>query len=476
VTQVTGEQQHNLPELLGYALVAPRIKVMYVPTTKVACSTLKLFISQAEGCYNASVAQEIITPNISQEQTVHNYRVHGLTRFLDMSDKEKWEIINSPDWLRVAALRDPIKRAYSSWENRAFLRAPGTPQSVIDACGDVSVDGRVDVAATFKKFARAIHADRDSFAIDDHFRPQFNTLYSNQVDYHHLIRIDNHGEMQNLADIINKRAGTNIQLQRLNSGLGIKPEQVCDKETADLIAATYKEDYEWFGFAPHQITAPTASFVLDALQQALLLNLRQTTERLQILSRAAFNRGGSLQRIMSDKAVARIGVVTVSDRAFAGVYEDLGGPAIISFLTQHLTSEWVAVSRVVPDETDVVAATLIELADVEHCSLIVTTGGTGPALRDITPEATEQVCAKMMPGFGELMRQVSLQVVPTAILSRQTAGIRGSSLIINLPGKPSSISDCLTAVLPASPYCIDIIGGAHLEVGNGLEAFRPKSK
>ena len=179
---------------------------------------------------------------------------------------------------------------------------------------------------------------------------------------------------------------------------------------------------------------------------------------------------------MSDKAVASIGVVTVSDRAFAGVYEDLGGPAIISFLTQHLTSEWVAVSRVVPDETDVVAATLIELADVEHCSLIVTTGGTGPALRDITPEATEQVCEKMMPGFGELMRQVSLQVVPTAILSRQTAGIRGSSLIINLPGKPSSISDCLTAVLPASPYCIDIIGGAHLEVGNGLEAFRPKSK
>ena len=179
---------------------------------------------------------------------------------------------------------------------------------------------------------------------------------------------------------------------------------------------------------------------------------------------------------MSEKAVARIGVVTVSDRAFTGVYEDLGGPAIVSFLTQHLTSEWVAVSRVVPDETDVVAAALIELADVEHCSLIVTTGGTGPALRDITPEATEQVCEKMMPGFGELMRQVSLQVVPTAILSRQTAGIRGSSLIINLPGKPSSISDCLTAVLPASPYCIDIIGGAHLEVGNGLTAFRPKTK
>ena len=167
-------------------------------------------------------------------------------------------------------------------------------------------------------------------------------------------------------------------------------------------------------------------------------------------------------------------MVTVSDRASQGVYEDLGGPAIREYLDKHITSEWTDVSRIVPDETDVVAATLIELADTENCCLIVTTGGTGPALRDITPEATEAVCTKMMPGFGELMRQVSLQVVPTAILSRQTAGIRGSSLIVNLPGKPSSIAECLVAVIPAVPYCVDLIGGAHLEVGGGLTAFRPK--
>ena len=174
--------------------------------------------------------------------------------------------------------------------------------------------------------------------------------------------------------------------------------------------------------------------------------------------------------------IARIGVVTVSDRASQGVYEDLGGPAIREYLGKHITSEWTDVSRIVPDETDVVSSTLIDLADTEGCSLIVTTGGTGPALRDITPEATEAVCAKMMPGFGELMRQVSLQVVPTAILSRQTAGIRGSSLIVNLPGKPSSIAECLVAVMPAVPYCVDLIGGAHLEVGGGLTAFRPKQK
>jgi molybdopterin adenylyltransferase len=174
--------------------------------------------------------------------------------------------------------------------------------------------------------------------------------------------------------------------------------------------------------------------------------------------------------------VARIGVVTVSDRASQGVYKDLGGPAIREYLAKHITSEWIDVSRIVPDETDVLSATLIELADTEGCSLIVTTGGTGPALRDITPEVTQAVCEKMMPGFGELMRQVSLQYVPTAILSRQTAGIRGTCLIVNLPGKPTSIEQCLDAVLPAIPYCIDIIGGAHIDVGNGVDAFRPKAK
>jgi hypothetical protein len=156
----------------------------------------------------------------------------------------------------------------------------------------VLVDGRVDVAATFKKFARAIHADRDAFSIDDHFRPQFNTLYSNQLEYQEFIRIDQHGEMQRLADVLNARGGTNISLQRLNSGLGIKSEQVFDRETADLLEQTYHEDYEWFHFERHNYAASTATFVLDPLQQAFLVNLRQTTERLTKLSNAAFTRVG----------------------------------------------------------------------------------------------------------------------------------------------------------------------------------------
>ena len=173
---------------------------------------------------------------------------------------------------------------------------------------------------------------------------------------------------------------------------------------------------------------------------------------------------------------AKIGILTVSDRAYRGVYEDLGGPAIQAYMSEALTNDWAPVARVVPDELEAIQAALIELVDEQACSLVVTTGGTGPAIRDITPEATEAVCEKLMPGFGELMRQVSLQFVPTAILSRQTAGIRGKALIVNLPGKPSAIRDCLDAVMPAIPYCIDLIEGAYLTTDDSrVVAFRPKA-
>ncbi|PSC03950.1 molybdopterin adenylyltransferase [Alsobacter soli] len=174
--------------------------------------------------------------------------------------------------------------------------------------------------------------------------------------------------------------------------------------------------------------------------------------------------------------VAPIGVVTVSDRASRGEYEDKGGPGIVAALTDMLASPWRAVSRVVPDERPAIEAALKELADDEGCTLILTTGGTGPAPRDVTPEATEAVCDRLMPGFGELMRTACLREVPTAILSRQIAGTRGRSLIINLPGKPSAIRTCLDAVFPAVPYCIDLIGGDRLETNPEVcKAFRPKA-
>src|SRR4051812_41593979 len=172
----------------------------------------------------------------------------------------------------------------------------------------------------------------------------------------------------------------------------------------------------------------------------------------------------------------RIGIVTISDRASQGVYQDLGGPAIRDCLTEILSCPWEAVARIIPDERPLIEDTLKELADRENCCLIVTTGGTGPAKRDVTPEATEAVCEKMLDGFGEQMRAVSLKVVPTAILSRQVAGIRGKSLIVNLPGKPSAIRDCLMAVFPAIPYCVDLIEGPYLTTNEKVvKAFRPKS-
>lgn len=174
-------------------------------------------------------------------------------------------------------------------------------------------------------------------------------------------------------------------------------------------------------------------------------------------------------------AMVPVGVVTVSDRAFRGIYRDEGGPGIEAALARILATPWIAVRRMVPDEQPLIEAALVTLADVESCALIVTTGGTGPAPRDVTPDATEAVCDRMLPGFGELMRAVSLRAVPTAILSRQTAGTRGRSLIVNLPGKPSAIAECLDAVFPAIPYCIDLIGGPRLETNPAIcAAFRPK--
>ena len=176
------------------------------------------------------------------------------------------------------------------------------------------------------------------------------------------------------------------------------------------------------------------------------------------------------------REVARIGIVTVSDRASRGEYADRGGPAIAAYLEEVLTSPYETVPVLVPDDRRQLEEALVRLCDREQCALVITTGGTGPAPRDITPEATRAVCEKELPGFGERMREVSLQAVPTAILSRQTAGVRGQTLIVNLPGQPKAIAECLDAVFPAIPYAIDLIGGPYLTTDpRRIQAFRPAS-
>jgi len=170
----------------------------------------------------------------------------------------------------------------------------------------------------------------------------------------------------------------------------------------------------------------------------------------------------------------RIGIINVSDRASKGIYEDLPGKAIVSTLNEYIIGGWEQEYAIIPDEQDLIEQTIIEMADIKKCCLIITSGGTGPALRDVTPEATEAVCSKMLPGFGEQMRSESLKYVATAILSRQTAGIRNETLIVNLPGKPKAIRQCLDAVFPAIPYCIDLLNGPYIECRNDvIKIFRP---
>ncbi|MBK9115164.1 MAG: molybdopterin adenylyltransferase [Betaproteobacteria bacterium] len=171
-----------------------------------------------------------------------------------------------------------------------------------------------------------------------------------------------------------------------------------------------------------------------------------------------------------------VGLVSISDRASAGVYVDRGLPGLTEWFTAALKSPWKMAQRLIPDEQPVIERTLVDLVDVAGCHLVLTTGGTGPAPRDVTPEATLAVAHKVLPGFGEQMRQVSLKYVPTAILSRQVGVVRGRALILNLPGQPKAIKETLDGVFPAVPYCIDLIGGPYIETNDDVcKAFRPKS-
>ena len=170
----------------------------------------------------------------------------------------------------------------------------------------------------------------------------------------------------------------------------------------------------------------------------------------------------------------RIGIINVSDRASQGIYEDIPGKTIVATLNEYIKGDWQKEYSVIPDEQHLIEQAMIQMADDKNCCLIITSGGTGPAKRDVTPEATEAVCNKLLPGFGELMRSKSLTYVPTAILSRQTAGIRNQTLIVNLPGKPKAIRQCLDAVFPAIPYCIDLLEGPFIECNEEvMKVFRP---
>ena len=281
---MVSEKDFPLKPYAGFLLVAPKLKVMYCPTTKVACSSIKTLLAKASGTYNQARLDQLIAPHIARSQTIHDIGISGLTKLIDMSASEVDEILNSPEWLRVYATRDPLARAYSAWENRIFSRAPGTPDIVNELCQDQMVDGRINVTASFAHFAKMISEQTDEFMTDHHFLPQAHIVHPDKFNYNMVARVEQPAEMQRLVDEVNRRAGTSLNLERHNVGFGIKLEQVCDQHTANRLQAVYEMDYESFKFETRAFPATIEPLILSATETAMLRGFRASIERLQAVS------------------------------------------------------------------------------------------------------------------------------------------------------------------------------------------------
>ena len=281
---MVSEKDFPLKPYAGFLLVAPKLKVMYCPTTKVACSSIKTLLAKAGGTYNQARLDQLIAPHIARSQTIHDIGISGLTKLIDMSASEVDEILNSPEWLRVYATRDPLARAYSAWENRIFSRAPGTPDIVNELCQDQMVDGRINVTASFAHFAKMISEQTDEFMTDHHFLPQAHIVHPDKFNYNMVARVEQPAEMQRLVDEVNRRAGTSLNLERHNVGFGIKLEQVCDQHTANRLQAVYEMDYESFKFETRAFPATIEPLILSATETAMLRGFRASIERLQAVS------------------------------------------------------------------------------------------------------------------------------------------------------------------------------------------------
>jgi hypothetical protein len=278
------EKTFLLKPYAGFILVAPSIKVMYCPTTKVACSSIKMLLAKASGSYDQSRLDRLISPHMARSQTIHELGVSGLTKLIDMKAKQIDEILNSPDWLRVYATRDPLSRAYSAWENRIFSRAPGTPEMAIKLCQDQLVDGRINITESFALFAKMISEQTDEFMDDHHFLPQSHIVHPDKFDYNMKVRVEQPSEMQTLVDEVNRRAKTSLTLERHNVGFGIKLDQVCDQHTANRLQAVYAMDYEMFEFETRAFPATIAPLILSNTETAMLRGFRASIERLQAVS------------------------------------------------------------------------------------------------------------------------------------------------------------------------------------------------
>jgi len=276
------------PNAVGRStLVAPRLKVLYTPTTKVACTTIKWMLAEAEGSLNLDVIPRLLAANLHRSQTIHNRHVSGLQKLNELPEHQIEEILSSPDWVRLAALRDPIARSYSAWENRIFMRAPGRTDGGFDLSPDVLDEGRINMTASFARFAQALEEHTGAFMQDHHFVPQSQVVRRDAVNYDMIVRVDEPGGVDSIAALLRERSGKDIQPKRHNESIGVPLERVCDASTARHLTAVYRSDFDTFGFGRREFPAMVEPYILSDSETQLVTLVRQSVERVTSVSRAA---------------------------------------------------------------------------------------------------------------------------------------------------------------------------------------------
>lgn len=268
-------------------LVAPRMKVLYTPSAKVACTTIKWMMAEAEGTLNLEVIPRLLPAIVHRSQTIHNRRVHGLVRLIDLPRSDVEEILSSPDWVRLAALRDPVARSYSAWENRVFMRASGHVPDVGQLSPDVLVDGRIDITASFATFAAALRDHTDIFMRDHHFVPQSAVVRPREIDYNMIVRVDEPGGIDRIAAVFSERSKRQIVPQRHNESMGVPLRRACSEATAEVIRQVYASDYTTFDFSRAGFETAPEHYVLSEAETQLVTLVRQSIERITSVSRAA---------------------------------------------------------------------------------------------------------------------------------------------------------------------------------------------
>jgi len=269
------------------SLVAPNLRIMYTPTTKVACTAIKWMLAEAEGSVNLEVIPRLLAANMHRSQTIHNRHVSGLQKLNELPAQQIAEILSSPEWIRIAALRDPVARAFSAWENRIFMRAPGRVGAEFDSTPDVLTDGCINMTASFALFAESLQQHTDAFMLDHHFVPQSQVVRKAAINYDMLVRVDQPGGIDSIAALFRERSGKDTQPRRHNESIGVPLDRVCDAATAQRLMAVYQSDYDTFDFERRQFATAIEPYILSASETQLVILVRQSVERVTSVSRAA---------------------------------------------------------------------------------------------------------------------------------------------------------------------------------------------